>query len=101
MWFTHINLDIWTGKQILKERHRVKRVAPIVPAVAWTAGRILMRSLIKTAPHITRSSGKITRQYFKNGGFGTALRDFNRFKPTHVKEFVRNVSYATQLNQFI
>lgn len=41
-------LDIWIGKQTLKDRHRVKRVAPIVARVAWAAGRALFRSLAKS-----------------------------------------------------
>uniref|UniRef100_K1QNE2 Uncharacterized protein n=1 Tax=Magallana gigas TaxID=29159 RepID=K1QNE2_MAGGI len=80
-------LDIWIGKQSLKERHRIKRVAPIVARVAWMAGRALYRSLSHKVPHITRSGGRMTKQYFKNGGYWSARRDFNRFKPTGVTQF--------------
>lgn len=80
-------LDIWIGKQTLKDRHRVKRVAPIVARVAWAAGRALFRSLAKSTPRITRSGGKLTKQFFKKGGFETAKRDFHRFKPANVKQF--------------
>lgn len=52
--------------------------------VAWTAGRALFRSLAKSAPRITTSSGKLTKQYIKRGGFESAKRDFHRFKPTKV-----------------
>lgn len=80
-------LDKWIGKQTLKERHRIKRVDPVLAAagarVAWTAGRALFRSLA-SAPRITTSSGKLTKQYFKRGGFESAKRDFHRFKPTKV-----------------
>lgn len=61
--------------------------------VAWAAGRELFRSLAKSAPRITKSSGKLTKQYFKKGGFESAKRDFNRFKPTDVKQITgKNVS---------
>lgn len=52
-------LDIWIGKQVLKERKRIKRVPPVVVAVAtriaWVAGRKIMKSLIKnTIPLIKK-----------------------------------------------
>lgn len=92
-------LDIWIGKQTLKDRHRVKRVAPIVARVAWAAGRALFRSLAKSTPRITRSGGKLTKQFFKKGGFETAKRDFHRFKPANVKQFTgKNVSNPKRFN---
>lgn len=92
-------LDIWIGKQTLKDRHRVKRVAPIVARVAWAAGRALFRSLAKSTPRITRSGGKLTKQFFKKGGFETAKRDFHRFKPANVKQFTgENVSNPKRFN---
>lgn len=51
------------------------------------AGRALYRSLSHKVPHITRSGGRMTKQYFKNGGYWSARRDFNRFKPTGVTQF--------------
>lgn len=92
-------LDIWIGKQTLKDRHRVKRVAPIIARVAWAAGRALFRSLAKSTPRITRSGGKLTKQFFKKGGFETAKRDFHRFKPANVKQFTgKNVSNPKRFN---
>lgn len=83
----------------MKDRHRVKRVAPIVARVAWAAGRALFRSLAKSTPRITRSSGKLTKQFFKKGGFETAKRDFHRFKPANVKQFTgKNVSNPKRFN---
>lgn len=83
----------------MKDRHRVKRVAPIVARVAWAAGRALFRSLAKSTPRITRSGGKLTKQFFKKGGFETAKRDFHRFKPANVKQFTgKNVSNPKRFN---
>lgn len=57
------------------------------------AGRALYRSLSHKVPHITRSGGRMTKQYFKNGGYWSARRDSNRFKPTGVTQFrATNVS---------
>lgn len=90
-------LDIWIGKQVLKERKRIKRVPPVVVAVAtriaWVAGRKIMKSLIKnTIPLIKKNSGKITKIYFKRGGYRSAKKDFKRFKPTNVGKIEKNVS---------
>lgn len=54
---------------------------------AWAAGRALYRSLSHRVPHITRSGGRMTKQYFKNGGYSSARWDFNTFKPTGVTQF--------------
>lgn len=51
------------------------------------AGRALYRSLSHKVPHISRSGGRMTKQYFKNGGYWSARWDFNRFKPTDVTRF--------------
>lgn len=75
-------LDIWTGKQILKKRHRIKRYARFL----WIAARQLFKSL-KTARRFSKNGGKITKQYFKKGGFKEAYEDFKSFKPTNIKEF--------------
>lgn len=50
------------------------------------AGKRLMKSLIKnTAPRITKNGAKLTKQYYKRGGYGSAKMDFQRFKPTDVQ----------------
>lgn len=78
--------DIWIGKQILKERHRIRRIAPGVVKAVMVAGKQLMKSLIKnTAPRITKNGAKLTKQYFKKGGYRSAKKDFLRFKPSHVQ----------------
>lgn len=97
MYSRYFSLDIWIGKQVLKERKRIKRVPPVVVAVAtriaWVAGRKIMKSLIKnTIPLIKKNSGKITKIYFKRGGYRSAKKDFERFKPTNVGEIKKNVS---------
>lgn len=38
-----------------------------------------------TAPRITKNGAKLTKQYFKRGGYRSAKKDFLRFKPTHVQ----------------
>lgn len=85
MYSRYFSLDIWIGKQVLKERKRIKRVPPVVVAVAtriaWVAGRKIMKSLIKnTIPLIKKNSGKITKIYFKRGGYRSAKKDFKRLK---------------------
>lgn len=61
--------------------------------VAWVAGRRIMKSLIKnTIPLIKKSSGKITKIYFKRGGYKLARSDFKKFRPTGVKKIKKNVS---------
>ncbi|XP_056017288.1 uncharacterized protein LOC125671377 [Ostrea edulis] len=84
-------LDIWIGKQTLREKQRKKRIIPLIVAVAgrrlaWGAARYLLKSLIKhTLPVIKKSGGKITKIYFKRGGYRSAKKDFKRFKPTNIK----------------
>lgn len=97
MYSRYFSSDIWIGKQVLKERKRIKRVPPVVVAVAtrvaWVAGRKIMKSLIKnTIPLIKKNSGKITKIYFKRGGYRSAKKDFKRFKPTNVGKIKKNVS---------
>lgn len=75
-------LDIWTGKQILKKRHRIKRSARVL----WIAARELFKSL-KTARRFSKNGGDITKQYYKKGGFKEAYEDFKSFEPTNIKEF--------------
>lgn len=97
MYSRYFSLDIWIGKQVLKERKRIKRIPPVVVAVAtrvaWVAGRKIMKSLIKnTIPLIKKNSGKITKIYFKRGGYRSAKKDFKRLKPTNVGKIKKNVS---------
>lgn len=72
-------LDKWIGKQTLKERHRIKRVDPVLAAagarVAWTAGRALFRSLA-SAPRITTSSGKLTKTVLQKRGIRVSEKRF-------------------------
>lgn len=90
----HFFSDIWIGKQILKERHRIRRIIPYIARAVWVVGNKLMKSFIKnTLPRVSKGKTTITKQYFKHGGYGSAKRDFLRFKPTNVKQFIKpNVS---------
>lgn len=69
--------DIWIGKQILKERHRIRRIAPGVVKAVMVAWKQLMKSLIKnTAPRITKNGAKLTKQYFKKADTDQQKRIF-------------------------
>lgn len=95
--------DIWIGKQTLREKQRRKRIIPVVAVaggrIVWAAGRYLLKSLIKNSlPVIKKSSGKITKIYFKRGGYRSAVKDFKRFKATDIKTFTRkNVSAFSEI----
>lgn len=68
-----------------REAQNKKNCSRCVKAV-MVAGKQLMKSLIKnTAPRITKNGAKLTKQYFKKGGYRSAKKDFLRFKPSHVQ----------------
>lgn len=94
-WALHISfndliliLDVWIGKQTLKERHRIKRFAALAKVVL-KAARALFKSFRPIAPRITKSGGKITKQYFRKGDFTSAKRDFETFMPSNVKHVIK------------
>ncbi|XP_062584449.1 uncharacterized protein LOC134246153 [Saccostrea cucullata] len=83
-------LDIWIGKQTLREKQRLRRIPPVIVAVGtrvvWTAGRHIMKTLIRNTLPKTSKDLRL-RQYFKRGGYKSAQGDFWRFKPMNIKRF--------------
>ncbi|XP_060066521.1 uncharacterized protein LOC132546823 [Ylistrum balloti] len=81
-------LDIEVGKRILENATsggRAKRWIPLAARGAFALGRGLFRAVSRAK--ISRSAGRITRQYDRRGNFKKAVSDFHRLKPTDVKRF--------------
>ncbi|XP_069112229.1 uncharacterized protein [Argopecten irradians] len=81
-------LDIEVGKQIIKSAvsgGRTKRWIPLAARGAFIVGRGIFRALSRAK--VSKSAGKITRQYERRGNFKKAVSDFHRLKPTNVKRF--------------
>lgn len=93
-------LDVWIGKQTLKERHRIRRFGAL-SRVALTAARALFKSLGKSTPRISTSGGRITKQYFKKGDFNLAKTDFGAFKPTDVKHIMKKDGFEVYTGRIL
>ncbi|XP_033755102.1 uncharacterized protein LOC117338047 [Pecten maximus] len=81
-------LDIEVGKHTLESvpsGRRTKRWIPLVARGAFAVGRGIFRALSRAK--VSKSAGKITRQYNRRGDFKKAVSDFHRLKPTNVKRF--------------
>uniref|UniRef100_A0A0B7AKN1 Uncharacterized protein n=1 Tax=Arion vulgaris TaxID=1028688 RepID=A0A0B7AKN1_9EUPU len=99
-------LDILVSQKIVKSREdgstvandndinlispggRQRRWIPVAIRL-FSAGRALLKGAVR-APKPTFSGSRVTQQYVKPGNYGTATRDFNRFKPDGVTNFSKN-----------
>ncbi|BFZ07225.1 hypothetical protein BsWGS_10264 [Bradybaena similaris] len=72
-----------------KPHSRHRRWIGLAARGLLTAGRALFRGAAR-APKPTVSGTRVTQSYTKSGGYNSAVRDFNRFKPDNLRPINKN-----------